>query len=327
MQKIQFDQDFAPVHTQSLEELVARKRFFSLDTKEFPQLGDVEKAIDKRQGSGQKTESGLSTIDSILEDHPVIREERQGTSFADYMTAKDRTLLTAKRVSSSNVVIDAPVLLLHWKLKPASFFRMERRSGRISPVQDEEDWEYLSNPDRLEMTADQKSFVRKFYPEATDPYSVLNWLHQKAVDYQTGKADQKISNLDYSNPDDQMFAQDSDDDDQFSNLSESLLSKQDWRDQRLGKGKSTHSVEEGIKVRAAVAQLKARNIEKKRQSMRQSRPDPVSAREAYRASPLFHRLKKTFNVLNRLRWQSACPDTDEALLESFHKMSSITGNV
>lgn len=48
-----------------------------------------------------------------------------------------------------------------------------------------EDWEYLSNPCHYELSHEQKLFVQKFYPEYAekDPYSVLNWLHEKCIKY------------------------------------------------------------------------------------------------------------------------------------------------
>jgi hypothetical protein len=61
--------------------------------------------------------------------------------------------------------------------------------------------------------------------------------------------------------------------------------------------------------------------------MRQTRMWLLSAQEAYKASALHQRLQKTFTRLNQLKAQSTCSDEDEALLESFLKLSSVARNV
>ena len=63
------------------------------------------------------------------------------------MMSKEKNLIQTKRISSKNVLVDAPVILHHWKLKQPKFFQMAQKENVDSPI----DWEYLSNPDGYEL--------------------------------------------------------------------------------------------------------------------------------------------------------------------------------
>ena len=58
---------------------------------------------------------------------------------------------------------------------------MEQRLGR----NEQQDWEYLSNPEGYELNEDQMKFVEKYYDEYAekDPYTVMEWLYKKAVNF------------------------------------------------------------------------------------------------------------------------------------------------
>jgi len=172
--------------------LKIRRRFFSLDQKEFPGLDDLDKDDDlkgaatsaNKHGSGVKTRSGLSTVDSFTaarpEEEPAIYEEQSPAGFEPferYMLSKDQTL----QDSTKTMPAQPPALLHHWKLQPPSFFKMQQRPE----VDDQQDWEYLSNPEGHELNEDQMKFIQKYYDEYAekDPYAVMDWLYGKAVSY------------------------------------------------------------------------------------------------------------------------------------------------
>ena len=96
------------------------------------------------------------------------------------MKKQDQKIRPARRISSGNVLVEAPVLLLHWKLQQPSFFKLKKNAQRS-----ESDWEYLSNPEGFELTDEQACFVSKYYPKYAerDPFSVLNWLYKKSTEY------------------------------------------------------------------------------------------------------------------------------------------------
>ena len=95
--------------------LRVRKRFFSLDHENFPDIDSLE-----NDSTNAKTNSGVK---SQFSDEPCIIEHLPET-FEDYMLKKDQVLTQAKRVSSRNLLVDAPVNLVKWKIYYPSFFKM-----------------------------------------------------------------------------------------------------------------------------------------------------------------------------------------------------------
>ena len=75
--------------------------------------------------------------------------------------------------------------MLHWKLSPPNFFKVEPKEQNSRSEKDPKDVEPAAKLDIWELTSDQKVFVNKFYPEYAekDPWSVLNWLYNKALTY------------------------------------------------------------------------------------------------------------------------------------------------
>lgn len=143
-----------------------RKRVFSLDTTEFPGLDDLDKigedlgpASSQMKGkgkndSGVKFKSHVSTTGSFTDpklDEPLICEETKQTlnKFEKYMIAKDAE-------SSVHGSANSPTLRPQWKFKPPSFFEMETKHQVKG---EQQDWEYLSNPEGYEMSPQQKEFL------------------------------------------------------------------------------------------------------------------------------------------------------------------------
>ena len=81
----------------------------------FPGLEDLED-----NSTNAKTNSGVSLLS---EENPKIMEHPL-ENFESYMAKKDLILTKAKRVSSKNVLVEAPVNLVLWKIYKPSFFKM-----------------------------------------------------------------------------------------------------------------------------------------------------------------------------------------------------------
>ena len=117
-----------------LEGLKLRQRTFSLDQQEFPGLNEIEEVAVGKNASGVKMKRKKSSVvghstnvDSTNSNNeePYISDESQESKLDTYMKKKDRMVQMAKRRSSTNVLVEAPVLLINWKLLPASFFELK----------------------------------------------------------------------------------------------------------------------------------------------------------------------------------------------------------
>ena len=161
-----------------------RKRYFSVD---LSSIQPFFKPAFHKHDSDNKL--GSSTLDS----EPKIEDEPSKDSYAEfkaYMESKDLSVQQCRRRCSTGNILTVPILLHPWKLYPPSFF-----AGQI-PEQKEEDsdsgekdYEYLSNPEHIQVTPEQQKFLEKFYPEYAnkDPISVLQWLHMKSSAYHESK--------------------------------------------------------------------------------------------------------------------------------------------
>jgi hypothetical protein len=82
---------------------------------DFPGLEELE-----NEGStNAKTNSGVK---SQLSDELIDAKARE--PFEEYMIKKDRVLTKAKRISSQNLLVDAPVNLVFWKIYKPAFFKL-----------------------------------------------------------------------------------------------------------------------------------------------------------------------------------------------------------
>ena len=168
-----------PLLSQSDIPVSPRKRYFSVD------LAGISPFFKPSfKGEHHFIDPFVSTVDS----EPKITDEPpkddNNAQFISYMESKDRALQQCRRRSSTGDLMTVPILLLHWKIYPPSFFE-----GEHQKEDEEKDWEYLSNPEHITISEDQKKFLQKFYSEYADkdPVSVLNWLHAKATKYQEEK--------------------------------------------------------------------------------------------------------------------------------------------
>jgi hypothetical protein len=129
-----------------------------------------------------------STVSNDNNEEPHISDDKTQNDFEKYMMHKERTVQMAKRRSSSNVLVEAPVLLINWKLLPPSFFKL-----KVSDEEQIQDYEYLQNPYGYKLSNNQKKFIEKFYADCKDPFAVMNWLYEKANNYQEEQSCIKIA--------------------------------------------------------------------------------------------------------------------------------------
>ena len=166
-------------------------------------------------------------------------------------------------------------------MQPPSFFELKQKSD----MKEQEDWEYLSNPEGQELNEDQKKFVNQFYFEYADkdPFYIMNWLHEKALGHQLGEmaayvfsleenfgmnVDESLSDEEYDQEEDQ--DREDEFDSLFGNFVEPFAKQEDLqylRYNRVKTSKSTHlTKEESKKIREKLTRIKAKNEIKRQHS-------------------------------------------------------------